>query len=212
MTKLYKLTTSDFLTRHDTKWGKGVTNTACPDKKSCEFGLCSSEVIHAYTHPALAVLLDRVHSGYLNKPAKGVLWLAEGEVKYTDGLKVGCPSLTTLRIIPVPRLKRLDVALFLVKAVESAEGEKSKNEAWNEFLEKTDETGKIDVSLIEKAEDLEDMRCWVLNVAKLVTSRNFRIKNGYQVLYLMDELARAGAGLIAAACHAWPKLTLGHEI
>jgi len=95
MTFLYKLTYLDNKTRNATLWGEGITNTV----DTCKFvELCSSNVIHAYTSPHIAVLLNCIHA----KIKEPKLWLAEGEVVANAGAKVGCRSLTTIREIDIP--------------------------------------------------------------------------------------------------------------
>ena len=98
MTKLYKLTTSDFKTRkgeyNECLWGEGVTHSGTGTGD-----LCSPGYVHAYTDPLLAVFLNPIHAD-LHDP---VLWECEGEVVKNDrGLKVGCVSLTTTRRIELP--------------------------------------------------------------------------------------------------------------
>ncbi len=93
ITTLYKLTDTDHLTRRTLQWGPGVTHTA-----SGEGALCGPGWIHAYTHPLLAACLNPIHANY--RPA--ILWECDGTVGKTDhGLKVGCTTLTTTRIIPL---------------------------------------------------------------------------------------------------------------
>lgn len=92
---LYKLTRSDRTTYNGTLWGEGVTHTT--DGRG---DLCGPGWIHAYTSPHLAVLLNPNHAGF----SPYLLWEAEGVVGKTDhGLKLGCTSLTTLRIIDAPK-------------------------------------------------------------------------------------------------------------
>lgn len=100
MTTLYKLTTQDYKTRvgfpEETQWGVNVTHTA-----SGKGALCSNGWLHAYTHPLLAVLFNRMHAN-IDDP---VLWECDGEIGITDrGIKVGCTRLTTIRTIPLPSI------------------------------------------------------------------------------------------------------------
>ena len=88
---LYKLTNAAGKTYGGTQWGENVTNYAVGPR---EGGLCSSALIHAYATPPLAELCDCIHGCF---GESGILWLAEGEVAESGGLKVGCRSLTTLR-------------------------------------------------------------------------------------------------------------------
>jgi hypothetical protein len=97
--KLYKLTDQQGYTRRgqegETKWGKGFTLT----KKPCDHPeLCGPDVIHAYTNPNLAFLLNPNHAGLKNPQ----LWEAEGEVVVKDWGKVGCFSLKTVKKLDTP--------------------------------------------------------------------------------------------------------------
>ena len=94
--KLYKLTTQKHTTHGNTKWGPGVTHKATGEGTK----LCSGGVLHAYTSPLLAVLLNPIHAD-VSDP---VLWEAKGEVVASDGLKVGCKELTTTVEIPLPEI------------------------------------------------------------------------------------------------------------
>lgn len=92
--KLYKLTDSSYRTRRGMRWGDGVTNHAEPGEPA----LCSPTVLHAYASPLLAVLLAPIHVSFDDMR----LWEAEGEIAVSDGTKVGCKTLTTVREIPLP--------------------------------------------------------------------------------------------------------------
>ena len=70
--KLYKLTDEHNKTHGGTEWGKGVTHRAKGGGKE----LCTQDVIHAYKHPLLAILLNPIHANF----GKVRLWEAEGEV------------------------------------------------------------------------------------------------------------------------------------
>ena len=110
---LYKLTDENHETRGPTKWGVGVTHTAQGEGDA----LCSDGVLHAYVSPELAVLLNPIHASF----RQPVLWEAEGEVCVREGgLKVGCKSLTTLRILPLPEastLQRVAFGVLCAKAI-----------------------------------------------------------------------------------------------
>lgn len=100
ISKVYKLTTQDGYTRkghyNKLKWGRRVTHTATGTG-----GLCTSGVIHGYTSPLLAVLLNPIHAA-ISDPK---LWEAEMEITHTDGgLKVGGRTMTTIAEIPLPRI------------------------------------------------------------------------------------------------------------
>jgi hypothetical protein len=93
---LYKLTTQANTTFDDTLWGEGVTHTA----KGAGTQLCSSDVIHAYEDPLLAVLLNPIHANIQNPK----LWEADGTPVTKACDKVGCKSLTTKQKVPLPRV------------------------------------------------------------------------------------------------------------
>lgn len=105
------------------EWGAGYTATG-PGTK-----LCSPDVIHAYTHPLLAVLLNPIHADYPNPK----LWRCEGDVVADDhGLKVGVKTLTTIEEIPLPVVtteQRVKFAILCAKQV-------CKDEKWNDWADK----------------------------------------------------------------------------
>lgn len=110
MSALYKLTTQDWKTRagheNEALWGPRVTHTAT----GCG-PLCSEGFLHAYTDPLLAVFMNPVHASIIDP----VLWKCTGDVKETDGgLKVGCTSLTTLKIMRLPRVTLVHRVAFAV--------------------------------------------------------------------------------------------------
>lgn len=95
MTSLYKLTDQNWETRGRTKWGPGVTHGPTSGKGE----LCGPGWIHAYTSIELAMMMNSAHAN-IKDP---VCWEAEGEVGKSDnGLKVGCRTLTTVRIVEPP--------------------------------------------------------------------------------------------------------------
>lgn len=115
MTILYKLTTQDFTTRageyNETKWGEGVQHTTPCGK------MCTNQVIHAYTSPALALFLNPIHANIPNP----IIWECDGDICCNDrGLKVGCTRLRTERKIEVvsPTLRQIVIfAILCVKSV-----------------------------------------------------------------------------------------------
>ncbi len=115
MTALYKLTTREWTTKNNTLWGPNVTH-----KTSGKGELCGPGWLHAYLSPELAVLLNPIHADITD----AVLWEAEGDIGATDGqLKVGCASLTTIRIIPTPMVTlehRVRFAILCANAVYDA--------------------------------------------------------------------------------------------
>ena len=105
--KVYKLTNEDDQTYGDTQWGRGITNTA----KVAGNRLCSEQVIHCYRDPLLAVLFNPLHAN-IPKPH---LWEAEAdEIVADDGQKLGAKTLTTLRRIRIPRIRRTQYIAFAI--------------------------------------------------------------------------------------------------
>lgn len=96
MTTLYKLTDSQGYTRNNTHWHKGITYTIAEDDRGIE--LCSHCVIHAYTNPNLALLLNPIHANF-DKPR---LYEAEGEIKVQDWGKVGVWELFVTKRLELP--------------------------------------------------------------------------------------------------------------
>ena len=92
---LYKLTDTKGQTKYGTQWGVGVTHNKPVVANPT---LCSDEVLHAYTSPLLAVLMNPAHAAF-SVPR---LWEAIGEVVVSDGTKVGVFQLTTTKEISLP--------------------------------------------------------------------------------------------------------------
>ena len=104
---LYKITDKYSKTR-DCQWGENVTHKA----KSRGRSLCTSEVIHAYKDPYLAVFHNPIGGDYDTKTM--LMWEAKGRIVANDGMKVGCKSLTTVRRIKVPKIsttQRVEIAI-----------------------------------------------------------------------------------------------------
>ena len=109
MTTLYKLTNLHSQTRSATQWGENVTHEL-PARDT--YQLCSKQVLHAYASPELAVLMDPIHAILL---PDAILWEAEGDVVVSDGTKVGCTRLTTLKQIPIPAITLEQRVTFAIK-------------------------------------------------------------------------------------------------
>ena len=121
--KLYKLTDADAKTRGGTEWGPGVSHSGTGEGK-----LCGPGWIHAYADPLLAVLLNPIHACF----PRPRLWEAEGEVSKTDGLKVGCRTVTTSREIPLPEITTAQKVAFAILAVK----EVCDDPAWNAWADR----------------------------------------------------------------------------
>jgi hypothetical protein len=97
---LYKLTDHTGYTRKghtgETKWEVGQTVSIQP---CINPELCSSQVIHAYKHANLALLLNPIHAN-LSRP---LLWEADGDVCVEDWGKVGTFSLSVIRELEIPK-------------------------------------------------------------------------------------------------------------
>lgn len=105
MTTLYKLTDVNDQTYGRMQWGPGVTHTATGPGMV----LCTTDFIHAYTHPLLAVFLNAIHANFRGPH----LWESEGCIVKSDhGLKVGVKTLTTLRRVDLPQPNAVQTIAF----------------------------------------------------------------------------------------------------
>ena len=121
--KLYKLTSELYQTYNQTQWGENIFHEVSGEGK-----MCSSGWLHAYTSPLLAVLMNPVHANFKYP----ILWEAEGEIGVSDGIKVGCKRLTTLKQIPLLKVtieQRIKFGILCAKKV-------CKEEKWNEWADK----------------------------------------------------------------------------
>ena len=129
--KLYKLTDEQGRTRagedNELTWAVGVAH------KTAGTGtrLCTADVIHAYEHPLIAVLMNPVHADF--DPARMRLFVAEGEIVAREGqLKCGVHALKIVEEIAVPTLtteQRVKFAILCAKLV-------CKDAAWNAWADK----------------------------------------------------------------------------
>ena len=131
MTKLYKLTDEQGRTRagkdNELTWAVGVEHrTACKGTR-----LCTADVIHAYEHPLIAVLMNPVHADF--NPNTMRLFVAEGEIVAREGqLKCGVYALKIVEEIAVPTLtneQRVKCAILCTKRV-------CQEAAWNVWADK----------------------------------------------------------------------------
>lgn len=131
MTKLYKLTDEQGRTRagedNELTWAVGV------EHKTAGTGsrLCTADVIHAYEHPLIAVLMNSLHADF--NPTTMRLFVAEGEIVAREvQLKCGVHALKIVEEITVPTLtveQRVKFAILCAKSV-------CKNAAWNAWADK----------------------------------------------------------------------------
>ena len=96
--RLYKLTDQNDQTQGQTRWGENITHSAVGEDNK----LCTSGVIHAYTHPFLAMLFNCIQGKFDEDTCH--MWESEGEPVAGDGTKKGCKTLTTLKRIEVPKV------------------------------------------------------------------------------------------------------------
>ena len=88
----YKLTNEQDQTYHGFQWGPGV-ELVKPGGQPC-----SDQVVHIYTDPILAVMVNPIHGNYSDPH----LWECEGDMPETDGLKVWGTRCKTIRQIDLP--------------------------------------------------------------------------------------------------------------
>ena len=131
MTKLYKLTDEQGRTRagedNELTWAVGV------EHRTAGMGtrLCTADVIHAYEHPLIAVLMNPVHADF--DPARMRLFVAEGNIVAREGqLKCGVHALKIVEEIHVPVLTTEQRAKFAILCAKQV----CKNATWNAWADK----------------------------------------------------------------------------
>jgi hypothetical protein len=116
MEKVYKLTTAEGKTRvgycNETQWGSGFAHVASGGGE-----LCSSNWLHAYTHPLLAVLMNPAHAALDARTMR--LWECEAEVGLRKADKIGCTWLKTIKCIPLPQVTTLQQQAFAILAAKA---------------------------------------------------------------------------------------------
>ena len=131
MTKLYKLTDEQGRTRagedNELTWAVGVAHRTAGTGTR----LCTADVIHAYEHPLIAVLMNPVHAMF--NPATMQIFVAEGEIVAREGqLKCGVHALKIVEKIPVPTLTTEQRAKFAILCAKQV----CKNATWNAWADK----------------------------------------------------------------------------
>jgi len=112
--RLYKLTDAQGYTRNRTFWDIGVTHEVTGVAK-----LCTSTVIHAYTNPLLAALMNPAHANYQNPKC----FVVEGEITVSDSTKVGCQKLTVIDTFELPQVTTNQrVAFGILSALKEHKG------------------------------------------------------------------------------------------
>jgi len=115
------------------QWGEGVTNKVRIRGNT----LCSNQVIHYYSHPYIAILMNPIHANHIDP----LLWEADTPKSYAyDGTKGGCKTLTTLRQIPIPQFTSEQLITIAIKCALAVYHEKSFVVWANKWLEGTDRT------------------------------------------------------------------------
>jgi hypothetical protein len=145
MTILYKLTDQDGYTRqgetNETLWAENTTHEATGFG-----GLCTSGVIHAYTHPLIAVLMNPIHANLSNP----LLWECEGEVVAKEGqLKCGCKKLTTVRRVDLPTItidQRVRIAIYCALKRYSAPSFVKWANAWLDRSDRSQESAEAEAA------------------------------------------------------------------
>ena len=124
--KGYKLTNAKDQTHGATQWGPGVTHKALGDGGK----FCTPDLIHFYSSPLLAVLLDPMH-GQFGEGAH--LWeVKTGRITFSDyGLKEGAKILTTVRRVPLPKATTEQRARFAILCAKQV----CKNKAWDTWAD-----------------------------------------------------------------------------
>ena len=118
--KLYKLTDADGYTYNRQHWEIGQTVSVDAKISRDPPKLCTSRVLHAYTSPLLAALMNPAHGDYKNPRA----YTVSGDVVVSDGTKVGCLTLTVTGTFELPTLtasQRVAFGVLTALAVYSEE-------------------------------------------------------------------------------------------
>ena len=127
MTTIYKLTDDDGYTRREhinaLKWEPGVTHKATGEGNE----LCTDGVIHGYTDPVLAVMMNSTHGCYY--PCR--MFLCKGEIIAEVPDKVGVKELTCIEeMIPPVVTTEQHVRFGILAAKEVCNDPK-----WNEWAD-----------------------------------------------------------------------------
>jgi len=124
---LFKLTYQDGTTRkgeeNETQWGRGVTHKADGKRPREGRWLCTDQVIHAYRSPEIAAFSNMWHA-QIPDP---ICWRARGRVLVDDGRKIGCKTLTTLEIVPLPVLTKQHEMEIALRTIQEEKAENTKN-------------------------------------------------------------------------------------
>lgn len=123
--QLYKLTDETGHTYGQTRWEIGGVVKAAEGPPQ----FCTSTVLHAYTSPLLAELMNPAHGGFTNPRYLTV----EGEIVASDGTKVGAKMLTVTGTYEPPHLtikQKVAFGILCAQAVYEEAGFNTWAEAW----------------------------------------------------------------------------------
>lgn len=105
---MYKLLSQDMKSHGGMRWEIGKTNKAT----GIGVELCTDQLLHCYSDPWLAVILNPIHANIVNPR---LFRISCSEIVATDGLKHGCKEQTLGSEIPLPTLSRGVVTAFGIK-------------------------------------------------------------------------------------------------
>ena len=95
--KAYKLTSKGMRTYNYTQWVLNEAKTT-----NGKGTLCGPGWLHFYSHPLLAVFLNRIHCNFDNPRLFEIK--AEGKIKNDRGLKLGCTKMTLVKELELPKV------------------------------------------------------------------------------------------------------------
>lgn len=149
MITVWKLTTADNKTRkggyNETTWGENVTH----EVGGLGTKLCTSDVIHAYRHPVLAVLLNPAHAAFHNPK----LWKCKTpKIVAEKADKCGVKRLTTLECVPLPQVTTEQLVSFAIHVALLCHHNDSGFVKWaNAWLDGSDRSATVAYSAVVQA-------------------------------------------------------------
>jgi len=183
MTTLYKLTDCNRYTRDDTRWGEFITHSVPKQNKGVK--LCTNQVIHAYEHPVVAVLMNPVHADLMGPR----LWVAKGKIVNRDGdLKCGVKKLITLQQIPLPTLTQTEQLEIVVRCVLARYRKKSLVTWARSWLDGTDRSQKAALRCVN---DIVSTMHEVSMIPRMIMEPN-AYNVHFQLAQAIQAISRAG--------------------
>lgn len=91
----YKLLSQDLRSYGGTEWKIGVPVAVTVPGKT----LCTTQLLHCYSDPELAVILNPIHANILNPR---LFEIKTSEIIADDGLKQGCKKQVLVKELPIP--------------------------------------------------------------------------------------------------------------